>query len=154
MNLSTLFGFYGKEKYVEIYTNFLRNNDNFYFNNTELVILESLNRQKQEYLENLKDSVIIKNIRDYKVGIVFAEKSRSEVGNYIALEYKDEIDIVAILNLNRSISLRGININKPANKFAEMYDGGGHPLAAGMPYPEDIKEKVITYIFGDENGNK
>ena len=154
MNLSNLFGFYGKEKYVETYTNFLKNNDNFYFSNTELVILECLNREKQEYLENLKDSVIIKNIRDYKVGIVFAEKYRSEVGNYIALEYKDEVDIVAIINLNRSISLRGININKPANKFAEMYDGGGHPLAAGMPYPEDIKEKVITYIFGDENANK
>ena len=145
---------YPKEKYIDLYTDFLKKNDKFYFTSMELVILECLNREKKEYLEKLKDTVIIERIRDYNVGIVFAEKYRSEVGNYIAQEYKNEIDIVAVLNLNRSISLRGININKPANKFAEMYDGGGHPLAAGMPYPEDIKQKVITYIFGDENENK
>lgn len=154
MNLSVLFGFYGKETYIETYTKFLKDNNKFYFSDIELIILKSLNREKNEYLEKLKDQVIIKNINGYNVGIVFAERYRSELGDYLAQIYKDEIDFVCIINLARHISLRGIKLDKPVNKFAEIYGGGGHPLAAAFSYPEDLKEKIIEYIFGDENENR
>jgi len=154
MNLSNLFGFYGKEKYIDLYTEFLKKNDKFYFTSMELVILECLNREKEEYLKKLEDTIIIRNIKGYNIGIVFAEKYRSQVGDHLANLYKDEIDFVAIINLARHISFRGIKEDKPVNKFAEVYGGGGHPLAAAMSYPEDVKQKIITYIFGDENGNK
>ena len=51
--------------------------------------------------------------------------------------------------MNRHISLRGKKIDKAVNKFAEIYGGGGHPLAAAMKYPSDLKDKIIDYIFGD-----
>ena len=51
------------------------------------------------------------------------------------------------------MSLRGIKIDKPVNKFAEIYGGGGHPLAAAMPNPVGIQEKIIDLIFGELNGN-
>ena len=35
------------------------------------------------------------------------------------------------------------------NVFAELYGGGGHPLAAAFPLKEQVKEKIIDYIFGD-----
>ena len=149
MNLSALFDFYGKETYIDIYTEFLKNNDKFYFNKTELIILKSLNREKDEYLKLMEEKTIFRNIKGYNIGIVFAEKYRSKLGNHLAHIYKDKVDFICIINLARHISLRGIKENKPVNKFAELYDGGGHPLAAAMPFKEEIKEKIIDIIFGE-----
>lgn len=154
MNLNALFSFYGKETFIEIYTEFLKNNDNFYFNKIELTILKSLNREKEEYLEKMKESIIFRTIDGYNVGIVFAEKYASSLGNYLATIYHERIDFVCIINLNRHISLRGIKEDKPVNKFATIYGGGGHPLASGMPYPSDLKDKIIDYIFGEKNENR
>ena len=146
-NLSSLFSFYGKESYIEIYTKYLEKHDEFEFTETENIILKSLNRQKLEYLESFKDKVIIKKILDYKVGIVFAENYRSELGNYLALAYEDKVDFICIINLNRHASLRGRKIECPVNIFASKFGGGGHPLAAAFPLKEDIKEKIVEYIF-------
>ena len=106
-----------------------------------------------EYLEEKKDKVIIRKINGYKVGIVFAERYRSNLGNYLAKEYSDDVDFICIINIARHMSLRGIKIDKPVNKFAEIYGGGGHPLAAAMPNPVGIQEKIIDLIFGELNGN-
>lgn len=149
MNLNALFNFYGKETYVETYTEFLKNNDKFYFNKTELIILKSLNREKDEYLEKMKDKVIFKNINGYNIGFIFAEKYRSQLGNHLAQLYKDKIDFICIINLARHISLRGIKESKPVNKFASLYGGGGHTLSAGMPLPNNLKENIIDIIFGE-----
>lgn len=153
-NLSALFSFYGKDLYIENYTDFLKNNNTFYFNKTELIILKSLNRQKQEYLEDMKDKVIFKKIDGYNVGIVFAERHRSNLGNYLARIYSDKVDFICIINLSKHISLRGIKEDKPVNKFASIYGGGGHPLAAAMPCPDGLKEKIIDYIFGVKDENR
>lgn len=154
MNLNALFSFYGKETYIDTYTKFLKENNNFYYNETELIILKSLNNEKEKYLENMKDKVLFRNINGNNVGIVFAERYRSELGHYLAEIYKDKIDFVCIINMARHISLRGIKEDKPVNKFAEIYGGGGHPLASAMPYPIDLKEKIVNYIFGESNENK
>ena len=55
--------------------------------------------------------------------------------------------------MNEHISLRGIKESKPVNRFAEIYGGGGHTLSAGMSYPDSLKDKIIDYIFGENNGN-
>lgn len=149
-DLNSLFSFYGRDKFIDNYYEFLENNKEFYFNNTELIILESLNRQKHDYIESLKDKVIFKTINGYNVGIVFAELYRSELGNYLAEIYYDKVDFIAIINLQRHISLRGKKLDKAVNKFAQNYGGGGHPLAAAMKYPSDLKDKIIDYIFGEE----
>lgn len=149
-NLNNLFAFYGKDKFIEIYTKFLNENKEFYFTKMELVILESLNRQKQEYLESMVDKVMFKKIKGYNIGFVFAENYRSELGNYLAEVYYDKVDFIAIINMARHISFRGKKENIPPNKFASIYGGGGHPLACALKYPSDLKDKIIEYIFGEE----
>lgn len=149
-NLNNLLYFYGRDKFIENYSKFLSDNNEFYFNNTELVILESLNRQKQEYIESFKDKVIIKEINEYKIGFVFAENYRSELGNYLAEQYFNQVDFIGIINMNRHISFRGKKEFMPTNKFAEIYGGGGHPLASAMDLPIDLKEKVLKYIYDNK----
>ena len=148
-----MFNFYGRETFIENFTKFLSSQNEFYFNKTELSILQSLNKQKQDYLDSMKDKVIFRTINDYNIGIVFAEQYRSELGNFLAQLYYDKVDFICIINLSRHISFRGKKEDKPVNKFAEIYGGGGHPLAAAMPFPDDLKNKIIDYIFGDERGN-
>ena len=152
-NLSSLFSFYGADEYVNVYTKFLKENDEFYFNKYELIALKSLNREREEYLEDKKDKVIFRKINGYNVGIVFAERHRSTLGNYLARLYKEEADVICIINMNEHISLRGIKESKPVNKFAEFYGGGGHALSAGMSYSPELKNKIIDYIFGDNIEN-
>lgn len=153
-NLSSLFSFYGDDEYINVYTKFLKENDEFYFNKHELIILKSLNREREEYIDSIKDKIIFRKVNDYNIGIVFAERHRSTLGNYLANLYKDKADLICIINLNSHMSLRGIKEYKPVNKFAEIYGGGGHVLAAGMPCPDDLKEKIVDYIFGGNDENR
>ncbi len=154
MELANLFEFYGKDTFIEKYTKYLKNNAEFDFDSLEQEILKCLDKNLNDYLEFQKDKVIFKNIKGYNIGIVFAERYRSELGDYLANLYQDKIDFVAIININKHVSLRGKKLDKPVNKFAESYQGGGHPMASAMPYPSDLKEKIIDYIFGDKNGDK
>ena len=149
LDLNNLFAFFGKDYFIDNYTKFLKNNDKFYYTELEKVILDRLNKKKQEYLDYMLDKVIIKKIRNYNIGFVFAEQYRSELGHYICEKYIDKIDFACIINLNYHISFRGIKDIK-INEFAEIYGGGGHPLACAMPLKNDIKDTIIKYIFGDD----
>jgi len=146
-NISTLLANYGIEKYVEKYTKFIRENDEFYFDDIDNTIIEIDNRRRDEYIKNCIDKVIIKDIKGYKVGIIFAELYRSELGNDLAEYYKDEIDFIMIINMNRSISFRGIKEEFNLGEIAHLLDGYGHKLAAGAPLPDGIKDNTIEYVI-------
>lgn len=146
-NISTLLANYGNDRYIEKYSKFLRENDEFYFDDIDNTIIEIDNRRRKEYIENCIDKVIIKDIKGYKVGIIFAELYRSELGNDLAEYYKDEIDFIMIINMNRSISFRGIKDEFNLGEIAYLLDGYGHKLAAGAPLPDGIKENAIEYVI-------
>lgn len=146
-DLNNLFVFFGNGYFINNYTKFLKNNNTFYYTEMELTILERLNSKKTEYIEYMSCNVIIKHIGEYNIGIVFAEEYRSELGHFICEKYMDKIDFACIINLNTHVSFRGIK-DIGINKFAEIYGGGGHQLACAMPLPDDIKDKIIDYIFG------
>lgn len=150
MDLNTLLAFIGNEDFIDNYTKFLSVNDEFYFTKQQMNIIRHLNQNKEEYIQRLSNDVIIKNIRGYNVGIVFAESYRSELGHYIADKYYNDIDLVAIINLNRYVSLRTVKKNVDVSEFASYYGGAGHKEASGMPFDEKIKQLIISEIF-DEN---
>ena len=149
MDLNTLYSFIGNEDFIDNYTRFLSVNDEFYFTKQEMDIIRHLNKNKQDYIEKISNNVIIKQIRGYKVGIVFAENYRSEIGHFIADKYSD-IDLVAIINMNRYISLRTVKKNVDVSKFASYYGGAGHKEASGMPINEKVKQLIIGEIFDED----
>lgn len=146
-NISILLANYGIDGYVEKYKKYLRENDEFNFDDIDNTIIDIENRRKTEYIKNCIDKVIIKDIKGYKVGIVFAELYRSELGNDLAEYYKDQIDFIMIINMNRSISFRGIKEEFNLAEFAHYLGGYGHKLAAGAPLPDGIKEEAIQYVI-------
>lgn len=150
-DLVTILSYYGNEKFIDNYIRFLRKNNEFYFNDAEKILIDIDNNRKLEYIENIKNHIIFKKINDYNVGIVFAELYRSELGNALAEYYKDEVDLIMIINMNRSISFRAIKDNINVSNFANLFNGKGHKLAAGAPLPDNIKEQTLTLILENNN---
>ena len=134
-DLSTIHAYYGNDKYIEKYSKFLRENDEFYFDEIDITLIEIDRRRKHDYIEDCKSKLIIENIKGYRVGIIFAELYRSELGNDLAEYYKDEVDFIMIINMNRSISFRSIRDDINLGDFASCLDGFGHFKAAGASLP-------------------
>ena len=146
-DLVTILSYYGNEKFIDNYSRFLRKNNEFYFNDAERILIDIDNNHKLEYIENMKDNVIFKRINGYNVGVVFAELYRSELGNALAEYYRDKVDLIMIVNMNRSISFRAIKDNINLSDFAKLFKGKGHKLASGAPLPDNIKENTLTMIL-------
>lgn len=145
-DLTGLLAFYGNEKFINNYTVFLRKNREFYFTEAEKLLIETDKKRKHDYIENLKDKVIFKDIAGMHVCIVFAELYRSEVGNELC-EYYPEADLTMVINLNRTFSFRAVKESVNVSDFATIFGGKGHPLAAGAPLPENFKEKIIDLLL-------
>lgn len=150
-NLNNIYNFFGNDEFIDTMSERLKLNSDFFFSDIELKILRILNENKKKYLESQKDKVIIKKIDGYRIGFVYAEQYRSELGDYLGKIYYDEVDFIGIINFNRHISFRGVKDDIKINEFAEIYDGGGHPKACAMPLKDEIKDKIIEEIF---NANK
>ena len=148
--LTTILSYYGVDKFINNYVDFLLANETFYFTKTEKMLIDTYNNRMNEYIEEKKKQVIFKEIKGYKTGIVFAELYRSELGNILA-ECYPEVDLIIIINLNRSISYRCIKDDISVNDFALIFGGKGHQKAAGSPLPLGLKERIIDYIFGRDN---
>lgn len=146
-DLSTILYYYGNEEFIDNYKIFLRENNEFYFNKMENTLLKIDRYKKEDYINIMKDKVVIRDINGYKAGIVFAESYRSELGNDLSEYYKDKIDFIMIINLNRSISFRCVKDNVNLNEIASLFGGHGHQKAAGAPLKEDLYETLIDNVL-------
>lgn len=145
--LPILLSYYGIDFYIDNYVKFLTENNEFYFTNAEKILIEVEQRRMKDYIEEQKERVIFKEIDGFKVGIVFAELYRSDLGNALAEFYQDKVDFIIVININRSISYRGIKEDISVAEFASMYGGNGHKKAAGSPLPENLREQIADLIF-------
>lgn len=146
-DLSTILYYYGNEEFIDNYKIFLRENNEFYFNKMENTLLKIDRYKKEDYINIMRDKVVIKDINGYKAGIVFSENYRSELGNDLSEYYKDKIDFMMIINLNRSISFRCVKDNINLNEIASIFGGHGHQKAAGAPLKEDLYETLIDNVL-------
>lgn len=94
-------------------------------------LLEIEQEKMDEYIGNKQSELKTFQLGEYKVGGVFGEKYASQLGNKLAKN--NDVDFIAVINLPNSISLRGIKEDIDLGRIAKNYDGGGHPLAAGLP---------------------
>lgn len=146
--ISNLFGIYGKEYYLDYYYHFCLNEEHFYFDDHQKYLLEVEDVRIKNYIEKKEQEIYSVKLKDYHVGVVFAELYRSEIGNTFAEKYKDLYDFIIVINISRSVSYRGIK-EIDLGEFAKMYGGAGHQKAAGSSLPPHLLEDIITLIFKD-----
>lgn len=145
--LGNLFDLYGKDMYIEEMYQKLRRNHKFKWDKFESKILEVEKNTVERYLEKKNNELYKIEYDKYKIGVVFAEKYRSELGNYLSVIHQ-ELDLIVIINMSGGMSLRtskDIDISNLAKKL----NGGGHKQACGAPVDSEVKSDVIKNLFKD-----
>lgn len=118
-----------------------------YLDDTDKMLLEIRQREIKEYIQKKSRQMLNPHIAAYSVGIVFADRFISELGNQLC-ELHPEIDFVAIIDIaNQKVSYRTIRDDINLGVFAQHYGGGGHPKAAGSQFTEDVLRNTVEKIF-------
>lgn len=151
-DLASLQTILGRDKYIEYFVKYLKNNDNpFDFLPEQKYLLEVENDRIKRYLEETERTMFHATLGEHRCGIVFAEAHRSSLGNYLAQKYSNQIDYVIIINMQQGISFRAEKNDIDVTKVAEIYGGGGHTKASGAPMDNSLKREVIKLILNNEN---
>ena len=139
---------YGREKYVQKIVDNIYSEKPIMFSDADKLLLEMKQKEIDEYVESKSKKIISKVIDGHNVGVVFAEKYHSELGNRLAKMYP-AYDFIALINMDYStVSYRGIDkVN--LGEFAKMYGGGGHPNAAGGKFNEEMKNIFINMLYNN-----
>lgn len=144
--LGDLFEINGYQYMIDYYTKRLPSITFFTFSPEEKYLLRMEDIRIKQYIDRKAKHIFTTYIDGYRVGVVFAESYRSELGNALAKKFIEHYDFFVIINMNGGISFRGgkdINLGEIAAK----YEGGGHKKAAGAKLPDHIQEKLIEKIF-------
>lgn len=148
-NLNILLGLMGRVEFEMLMSTYLSSFPDVPYivsEQSEYAFVEADIKKRKEYCALRNQSMKTVCYKGYKVGIAFAERYISAVGDYI-LRWHPEIDFCAIVNLPSSVSLRtrsdtlnlGIEIARPLG-------GGGHPKAASYQI-ENIPEYLIKELI-------
>lgn len=146
--LNDLFSILGSERFMAYWWERLQTDEGpFTFDSTQKLLLELRQNEIDKYIEARNEEIIEKTILGYKAGIVFANRFQSELGNKLG-ELHPELDFIAMINVGGGVSCRTVknNVNL-ATDITEVFGGGGHAKAAGMPVPSAIREMVINHLF-------
>lgn len=145
--LGNLFDLYGKDMYIEEMYQKLRKSHKFKWNKFESKILQVEKNTVERYLEKKNNELYKIEYEKYKIGVVFSERYRSELGNYLSVSHQ-ELDLIIMINMSGGMSLRtskDIDISELAKKL----NGGGHKQACGAPIDSEVKIDVIKNLFKD-----
>ena len=142
--LEMIFKIYGKDRFIDKFYNVIINDLELY-SKEDLNLVELEKERIKRYIEE-KEFIEI-SLDNKRVGVVFAERYISELGNYLINKY-DYVDYIVLINIDKKISYRG-NGKVDLSVIAKKFGGGGHINAAGNCLPSGLKEKVIKEIFPD-----
>lgn len=142
-----LFGIFGREDYINHFLEFINKNDTFKFTEIENLLIDLENKKVKRYLESKEKEMMQVKINGYLIGLVYAERHRSELGNYLVNKYPT-LDFAILINISRSISYRGKD-KVDLNEFAKIYGGGGHKNASGSSLPDNFLKKVTKLIYNN-----
>lgn len=151
-NLAELLNILGRQKYIEFFVNYLKDNNNhFEFANEHKYLIEIEKDRIQRYIEDTEKTMFHATINGQKCGIVFAENYRSLLGNYLCEKYKHAIDYVIMINMQQGISFRAQKPDVSVLDVAKIYGGGGHEKASGAPMDNSLKKEVLKLILNNNN---
>lgn len=157
--LNDLLYIIGKEDWIEEIDKQVVLDKGFEFTDLHNYLFELREREYKHFLESCNLSIRKGTWRKYKVGVVFASKFISELGNDLAT-MNPELDFIIMINFqSSSVSIRGIKENIHLGDIAQIIggyiysSGGGHPMASGIALNDDFIKKIITSTIINSNFN-
>lgn len=142
-DLNDLLYLIGFDEFVEIYS---QTNRYSLFTKEHKELLEKNKEIISKYIESKYKELLEIEVDDYNVGVVFASKYISELGNTLC-ENRPELDLIAVISDVNKISYRTIKEDIDLNIFAQKYGGGGHPKASGSQISLDTRISIAKFLF-------
>ena len=147
--LGSLLELLGETRYIDEITALLRaETQSFTMNSFLNRLLELEEENKKRYIDKREERMIRGTLfKDVNIGMVYAEKYRSEIGDEL-LKRHPELDVIVIVNMNGGISLRSRDVD--VSKIASYFGGGGHIHASGIGIPLEIRKEVFKTLLKGE----
>lgn len=149
--LNDIYYILGRDRLTEIIWEqyYLDGNSHFKFNSYLTLLLKIRDEEYDRYFKSQVKNMTITKYNGYNIGVCFADKYISELGNDI-FNTNPKVDIVAIVNLKQNtVSLRtgrnDIHLGELASTLG--VGGGGHKASAGFPLPTDFRKLILSRIF-------
>lgn len=139
---------YGSKDFIKSMTRRLKKNDEFKFTSFEKRLTKVKAFELQRYLEKKAKKMVTYEIKNHKVGVVFAETNKSDLGNYLATKNPD-LEFIILIDASSRISYRAVRDDANVAEFATIFGGGGHKLASGSGFTDVDREKIVEAYFKD-----
>ena len=124
-------------------------NNLFIFDDTDLMKLQIEQTYINSYIAQKNETLMVNDdlFPGYTVGITFADKYISELGNKLC-ELHPELDFVVLINMSTlAVSYRTVKDDLDLSDIAKGFGGGGHPKASGSRFDASIVNDMLNNIF-------
>ena len=124
-------------------------NNLFIFDDTDLMKLQIEQTYINSYITQKNETLMVNDslFPEYTVGITFADKYISELGNKLC-ELHPELDFVVLINMSTlAVSYRTVKDDLDLSDIAKRFGGGGHPKASGSRFDASIVNDMLNNIF-------
>lgn len=124
-------------------------NNLFILDDTDLMKLQIEQTYINSYIAQKNETLMINDdlFPEYTVGITFADKYISELGNKLC-ELHPELDFVVLINMSTlTVSYRTVKDDLDLSDIAKRFGGGGHPKASGSRFDVSIVNDMLNNIF-------
>ena len=124
-------------------------NNLFIFDDTDLMKLQIEQTYINSYITQKNETLMVNDdlFPEYTVGITFADKYISELGNKLC-ELHPELDFVVLINMSTlTVSYRTVKDDLDLSAIAKGFGGGGHPKASGSRFDASIVNDMLNNIF-------
>ena len=145
-NLSHLFNILGRDKYVEIIIDKLKNNDKFSLSKEEELLINNKIQDIEKHIKKYLNIIKEINLNNHKGIIVIIDyEYRNELPEYLRDNNYDYEFAMMVCFDHNSISFRSIN-NCNVREIAELFGGGGHDKAAAC-YINEKLDKIYDILL-------
>lgn len=124
-------------------------NNLFILDDTDLMKLQIEQTYINSYIAQKNETLMVNDdlFPGHIVGITFADKYISELGNKLC-ELHPELDFVVLINMSTlTVSYRTVKDNLDLSDIAKRFGGGGHPKASGSRFDASIINDMLNNIF-------
>ena len=138
----------GPNEFIDKMTYRLGNNL-FILDDTDLMKLQIEQTYINSYIAQKNETLMVNDdlFPEYTVGITFADKYISELGNRLC-ELHPELDFVVLINMSTlTVSYRTVKDDLDLSDIAKGFGGGGHPKASGSRFDASIVNDMLNNIF-------
>jgi len=158
--LNDLLTILGLDGFWETMSERLSSGEPFALTETEELLLDMEEKKIQRYIRQKQKQLVQRSLGGYCIGVVFAERHLSELGNALSKRYP-HLDLIAMVNMGtKHIGFRTIHDDVNVAEFAQQFGGGGHPKASGCfvddtTFPLFVIETFsLLPVYGDAEQNQ